>query len=104
MKQFIEYSHPSDLSVVGIAERFGYNPRYLSQEFKKEAGISLKRYIIRVQVERAKNLLSTTDLTITEIGRYLGYPDVHSFSNLIKKEVGLSPRAYRKKNEQSSLN
>lgn len=101
VKQYIEYTQPNELSVVKIAKRFGYHPRYLSQEFKKEAGLSLKRYITHIQIKRAKHLLTTTSLTITEIGRYLGYPDIHSFSNFIKKEIGVSPREYRKNSTPS---
>ena len=62
---------------------------------KKKTGYAPIDYFIRLKIQKACELLETTDQQVGEMGYSLGYPDIDYFSRLFKKVVGLSPRQYR---------
>ena len=64
--------------------------------FKKQMGMPPTKYIIKLRITNAKELLRTTNLIVREIGVICGYDDVVFFRKIFKKEVGVSPSEYRK--------
>ena len=96
--QFIEehYANP-DLSLESIAGIMELNPVYLTTEFKRLTGYSLMRYIDTLRMEQAKRLLQSTQLTIREIVKEVGYTDVSNFMRKFKKNEGITPTQYRNK-------
>ncbi|MCF6175685.1 MAG: AraC family transcriptional regulator [Victivallaceae bacterium] len=78
-----------------IAKFCQLNPMYLSTLFRKETGQSMKEYINRQRILHAKELISDTDHTISEIADTLSM-DIFSFSRLFKKLAGISPSSYSK--------
>ena len=54
-------------------------------------------YVQTIRVEEAKQLLETSEISVEEIGHAVGYEDPTSFRRLFKREVGLTPAAYRRK-------
>lgn len=73
------------------------NPDYLSKLFKKNTGSSLMDYVTKVRIERAKELLERTVLTISEIAIETGYSNTAYFTKMFKKYTnGVTPREYRK--------
>ena len=94
-----------DITVNAIAEKLGITVPYLSMLFKKEFGITLKKYICIKKIERAKYLLEQTDSTLTAIAKSLNYKTLRSFDIVFTKEVGVSPMTYRTniKNEEFFL-
>lgn len=93
---YMKYAQAEHLDIGYLAEKFMYHEKYLSQKFKKETGMSLKKHVKAELMGRARHLLAVTPLSITEISDRLGYSDVHSFSHVFKREEGISPREYRK--------
>ena len=85
-----------DISVKNIAERLYISKAYLSELFKEATGIPLSEYISMVKIERAKYLLSTTNMKAYEIADALGYNDHEYFSKVFKQKTGLSPTVYRR--------
>ncbi len=65
------------------------------REFKRETGDSPARYIRRTQIEAARQLLSTTDLPITQIAELSGFSGSNYFSQVFRRDVGMSPGQYR---------
>lgn len=57
--------------------------------------MSITDYIASLRIERAKELLLSTDTTVSEIGAQVGYDDPRYFSRIFQKSTGESPRAYR---------
>lgn len=92
---FIHYHASENVKVWDIAEYFGYNEKYLSTFFKKQAGIPLKQFILNVKMDTAKAQLSDTNHSISQIAYNVGFNDPHNFSNAFKKITGLSPSEYR---------
>lgn len=94
-KQFINKNYKEELSLEKVAEYLQLSPSYLSNLFKKETGQNFIDYVTEVRIGRAKFLLKTTDLKISEIAREAGYGDEYYFSKVFKKNVGESPLKYR---------
>lgn len=86
------------LSVQTIAEWIGCSPDYLSYLFHKESGEYLVGYLNNQRVNRAKNLLETSLLNISEIAWACGYYDAGYFARLFKKTTGKTPKEYRQEN------
>lgn len=94
----------STLSVALIAERIGISAAYLSSLFKMEMGENLAKYISRYRIEKARELLDTTNMKISDIAERVGYFNVSYFISLFHVNVGCSPSKYREKikgNEQT---
>lgn len=83
------------LGLSSIADQFNVTPQYLSSLFKKCRGENLKDYISKIRVEKAKELLESTDLTITEIAERLGYANDMGITRIFKKHEGITPGTYR---------
>ena len=71
------------------------NPNYVSQLFKKEAGITFIHYITQLRMEEAVNLLSMTKKPVVEIASEVGYNDYFYFCKTFKKYMGKTPSRYR---------
>ena len=83
--------------VQSLASEVFMNPDYLSKLFKKNTGSSLMDYVTKVRIERAKELLERTVLTISEIAIETGYSNTAYFTKMFKKYTnGVTPREYRK--------
>lgn len=91
----IESDLSSDLSLNNLASIFGVNSSYLSSLFKKETGVTLTEYVNKKRVERAKELLLSTNLQIQHISQRCGILDVNYFTKTFKKHTGLTPKKYR---------
>lgn len=78
-----------------MIERSGLSPSTFSRRFRKETNLSAKDYVIAVRIEEAKKLLESSDLTVDEIGRKIGYEDTSFFRRVFKRKTSLTPAKYR---------
>jgi signal transduction histidine kinase/DNA-binding LacI/PurR family transcriptional regulator/AraC-like DNA-binding protein len=78
-----------------VAHHAGVSEGYLSRCFTQETGLSLIHYVVRYRIQQAKQLLNTSDMSITDIAMEVGFSDSNYFSRAFRKEVGISPLAYR---------
>jgi AraC-like DNA-binding protein len=90
--QLPEYGAPS---IHYIADKVHLSPTYLSDLLKKETGRSAKDHINDFLVEKAKNLLLSTEDSVSEIAYTLGFNYPHYFSRLFKNKTGFTPQKYR---------
>ncbi len=86
------------LTVKICAKELGYSANYLSDLLKKETGKSAQEHIYFYVIEKAKNMLSSTDNPVNHIASSLGFDYSQHFSKFFKNNVGISPTHYRKKN------
>jgi len=91
--------HSGDkLSVEELAHRLGYSRAHFSKTFKQVMGASPREYICNLRVERARELLQNTALSIKEIACTTGYgDDLRLFYRVFKKRTGFCPCTYRTK-------
>ena len=83
-------------SVQHIAETLNVSPNYLSDLLKVLTGQSTQQHIHDKLIEKAKEKLSTTDLSVSEIAYELGFEHPQSFTKLFKNQTNLSPLEYRR--------
>ena len=84
-----------------IAEHVAISPDYLTDCFHQELGIAPIKYLTRYRIEQAKHLLDSTDSSITEIALAVGFSDISHFTRTFQREVGASPRTYRRGQHRS---
>jgi AraC-like DNA-binding protein len=82
-------------TVAYIADTLNVSPSYLSGLLKTLTGQSTQQHIHEKLIEKAKERLSTTTLSVSEIAYTLGFEHSQSFSKLFKKKTNLSPLAFR---------
>lgn len=93
VKEYI--SNHLDTSLNEIAEHFFHSPNYLSNIFSKEAGVTIKNYMITERIERAKELLANPEISIGTIASSVGYKNTQHFSTVFSKQTGVTPTVYR---------
>ena len=92
---YIEFNLTKKIALDSVAEYMNISPHYFSKLFKKEMGISCMEYIINLRMKQAQKLLKTTNATVNEIARQVGYSDQGYFSRLFKQRLGISPSSVR---------
>lgn len=94
-KDIIDNKLDQPFSLDELAEELHINKYRLCREFSKYYNMPPLRYLNHKKVEKAKELLFSTNLTITEISTRLGIETVNHFIQLFKKETGATPLAYK---------
>lgn len=84
------------LSEEMISEAFNLSISYLSRLFKAYVGVNLSNYIQMLRMDEAKRMLVSTDRTIDEIARLVGYSDGQALMRLFRKYEGMTPTAFKK--------
>ena len=84
-----------DFSLPCLSERVHLSPNYFVRKFRERMGISPMKYIALARLEKAKSLLSGTDMRIGEIMARVGLYDAAYFSRSFKALTGYSPRIFR---------
>ena len=95
LRSEIQLEPQNDWSIDLICKKLLLSRSYVQHLYKLFFGVSIVRDVCRGRMERAKYLLSSTEMTVTAVSRSCGYEnDVH-FMRLFKKETGRTPSEYR---------
>lgn len=78
-----------------LTEKFPYDYSHLSRVFSQHEKDTIEHYVIKLRIEKAKELLTYKDYNISEVAYKLGYTSAAHFSRQFKKLVGISPSAYQ---------
>lgn len=78
-----------------LADQLNYTPNYLSDMLRSLTGLNAQQHIHQKLIERSKELLSTTNLSISEVAYQLGFEHPQSFSRLFKMKTRVSPVEFR---------
>jgi AraC family transcriptional regulator, arabinose operon regulatory protein len=92
---YIDTNLSLDMTIEELALHAHFHPNYLIRVFKAYLGMTPKRYIHEKRLEKAEQLLVSTDLTISEISHTTGFNDPSYFAASFKRKSGLSPSKYR---------
>lgn len=93
---YIKNNISSSLTLESVANEVNFAPSYFHKLFKKSTGKPLHRYIEEIKIDKASNLLITTDMTLTEIAYECGFCSQSYFSYAFKRHTGMTPRNYAK--------
>lgn len=91
----IKKNYNKRLSLYDYSLKYHYNLSYLSQMFKKINNMNFIDYLVYVRICKAKELIQSSDLSLVEIAKHIGYDDYCHFSKLFKKYVKCSPRYFK---------
>lgn len=91
----IDRDYAEALDLDDLAREAGYSKYHFARTFAVAYGETPRAYLTRRRVERAKNLLRSANLSVTEICFLVGFGSLGSFSALFRRLVGQSPTAYR---------
>jgi len=94
--EYIDDNLRSDLTLASLAESVALSPGHFAHAFRQATGVTPHRYVLERRVERAKTLLRTSDMPITEIADRVGCSSPSHFSVLFHRITGLTPRQFRK--------
>ena len=78
-----------------IADKLNLSPIYLSDLLKNLTGLTAQQHIHEKLIEKAKELLSTTNLSVSEIAYQLGFEFPQSFNKLFKKKMDQTPLEFK---------
>jgi AraC-like DNA-binding protein len=93
--QFIRENLDQTIGVDDLARRAHLSVARFHVVFRRYAGVSPNRYVQNVRVQRAQELLLSSDLSVSEVAEQVGVEDPFFFSRMFKKRTGLSPSYYR---------
>jgi AraC-like DNA-binding protein len=96
-KDLIDRDFAEPLDVPALAREAYTSRAHFVRSFKKAFGETPHRYLQRRRVERAKELLRNTRLTVTEVSLAVGFRSLGSFSTAFRQLVGESPLAYARR-------
>jgi AraC-like DNA-binding protein len=104
LRQVAEYvaTHlETTLALTELAKIAQMSPAYFARQFKQATGEAPHQYVIRRRVERAQQLLVETDLPLIAVGAEVGFSDQSHFIAVFRRQVGLTPKAYRENAQQT---
>jgi two-component system response regulator YesN len=91
---FIDENYSKDLCLEEAAQSIGLSSYYFSHLFKRETGQTFIEYLTKIRIEKAKKLLSETNLNVAEVSEKVGYQDPKYFSRVFKNIVGIPPSKF----------
>ena len=97
---YIRQNYCSEISLQDLASHFYMSPKYISNYFKKNFGITFSQYVMHLRITYAKELLETTALPVTEVAFHSGFANVSYFIRSFKDRYSISPLQYRKQKLQ----
>ncbi len=95
IKQYILFNYMEDLSIKKLSSLFGFERTYLYRLFKKKVGVSIKDYVIKTRMNKAKLFLKK-GYNVNSTATLVGYNDSFNFSKAFKKHYGISPNKITK--------
>ena len=96
VKRKIGKSYNGQISLTELSKDTGYTVPHLINKFKDTYGVTPKAYLSKIRLEKAKELLLSTDMLSREVAFLVGFSDELYFIRFFKKHVGLTPSQFRK--------
>ena len=100
--QFILKHLDSEFSLDDLAREAQMSRSYYSSSFRKLNGVSVWEYITSMRIERAQQMLETSEKSILEISGSCGYNNISNFNRAFRRVTGKTPREYRKDCQQAN--
>ena len=96
---FIEQNYASDISITEIADRLQVTPNYLSTLFHKKMGITFVKYLTKIRLLRAKELLADPEMRVQQVAELVGYTSTRHFTKVFTSYFGYYPSEQHKKGQ-----
>ena len=97
VNKYIDKNFAQDIGIAQIAYKLNLTPNYLSYLFHKHTGVTFIKYLKKIRILKAKELLIKHGSKVNDVAKKVGYYSPQYFSKLFKKECGCHPSEYNKK-------
>ena len=104
IKQELEQNVQQEVQLTDLAERHHLSPYYLAHSFKRITGYSIKQYQLFCRISVARELLISTNMSVTQIALQSGFQDMSNFSRYFRRVMECSPSDYRKNQHTEAAN
>ncbi|CAM3326827.1 MULTISPECIES: AraC family transcriptional regulator [Paenibacillus] len=94
LQQYIVENYRDSITIRDLAAHVGLTPNYVSSLFRQSMGITLTEYMQQIRISAACDLLTGSQMNISEISDYLGFCEPSYFNKVFKKITGILPSAY----------
>ena len=101
VKKYLDENYASPLSIKEVAQRFHISPGYLAHRFRKSLNISFQQYVNFRRITEAQQMLTDTEITVSEIAYGSGFGSVSQFNRTFRAIAGMAPKEYRMKHRIS---
>ena len=103
VKRHMVENFTSDFTVDTLSKMAGISVPHFHRLFKENTGVSVKKYLNTVRINRACDLLKSGEHNITEVAYTVGFHDIYYFSRLFKKMTGASPSSFISRRKSTSF-
>lgn len=93
---YINTNIQKSITLTDISLYVNYNSSYISRIFKQKMEMNITDYISEAKINKAKELITTTDLNMEQVANQIGYENPKYFFQVFKKYTGVSPREFQK--------
>ena len=93
--EYLQENYEEKLTLEEITQHVGFSKYYGGRLFKQYMGMTIIEYLIKIRLDRAKELLTQREYSIKQISYMVGYQDPNYFTWSFKKATGISPVKYR---------
>lgn len=94
--RYVDAAYMKPLTLQAFCGREHYSLSYVSRRFKQETGMTFREYLQKVRMEKCCDLLSGSDMAVSEVAAAVGYEDLQFFHAVFRKYLHMTPREYRK--------
>jgi AraC-like DNA-binding protein len=94
--KYLRENYSKNINLKNMSDQASLSISHFSKIFKIETGVSPVNYLINLKVKKACEFLQFTNLLIKEVSFKVGIQDIHYFTKVFTKNIGLSPNQYRK--------
>ena len=94
-QEWLRHNYNKRIRIRQLCEQFDHSQRTLNRRFLQATGQSPGQYLLQIRLHHAKDLLRSSNLSVTEIAQAVGFGDLSNFSSLFKRELGYPPSEYR---------
>ena len=101
-RSYIDRHYDTPITLERISSEAGFSPYHFIRLFRAAYRQTPHQYLMQQRIDRAKDLLRSSNMSINEICYTVGFESLGSFSTLFRRIAGLSPSAYRKWSKPSS--
>lgn len=94
--QVIHHQYQDDIRIQDLAREVGLSPQHFRELFKQYVGVSPKRYLMTLRLQKSKCMLLHSEYSVTDVASRLGFGSIQQFSKVFRKLTGLSPTEWRR--------
>ena len=100
VEKYIQENYSEQITSQTLADEFGFVPSYISKLFSMYLDTSPKKYLTRVRIDKAKDILEKVpNIKVIEVAQKVGFNDAQYFSKVFHEQTGAWPSEYKNNNQ-----